>query len=61
MRNKRVAALIVIVLAATACTPVFAISWKEMLFVLILAAILFGHPLYRLLRRLEKFLKSRDK
>jgi len=61
MRNNWVAALMVIMLVANACTPVFAISWKEIFFVFLLIAFLFGPPTYRFIRRLEKFLKSRDK
>lgn len=58
MQNKRfLPGLLAILLGTLACEPVIAIGWKEMFFVLLFAAILFGPPLYRFMRRLEEFLK----
>jgi len=37
-----------------ACEPVIAIGWKEILIVFILAAIVFGPPMYRFVRKVEK-------
>jgi hypothetical protein len=37
-----------------ACEPVIAIGWKEILFVFILAVIVFGPPMYRFIRKVEK-------
>lgn len=58
MQNKRfLPGLLAILLGTLACEPVIAIGWKEMFFVFLFVAILFGPPLYRFIRRLEKFLK----
>jgi hypothetical protein len=43
-----------------ACEPVIAIGWREMLFVFILIAIVFGPPVYRLIRKIED-LRRREK
>jgi hypothetical protein len=47
--------------SALACEPVIAIGWKEIFFVFILLAFLFGPPMYRFIRRLEKFREHKDK
>jgi len=60
--NKNILAGISILLLNTlACEPVIAIGWKEILFVVILLAFLFGPPVYRLIRRIENSLKQKDK
>jgi len=60
--NKNILAGISILLLSTlACEPVIAIGWKEILFVVILLAFLFGPPVYRLIRRIENSLKQKDK
>ena len=41
-----------------ACEPVIAIGWREILFVFILVAIVFGPPLYRFIRKVEDFRKQ---
>jgi len=48
-------------LMMAACEPVFAIGWKEIFFVFILIAFLFGPPIYRFIRRLEDFRNSKKK
>ena len=54
-------ALFAILLTTMACQPVIAVGWNEFLFVFILIAVLLGPPLYRLIRRLEGFLKREKK
>lgn len=48
-------AAIAVMTSLLACEPVIAIGWKEILFVFILVAIVFGPPVYRLLRKIEDF------
>ncbi|HBG73836.1 MAG: hypothetical protein A2X25_01000 [Chloroflexi bacterium GWB2_49_20] len=38
-----------------ACRPVLAIGWEEIVLLLALLGFLFGPPLFRLYRRLQKF------
>ncbi len=45
-----------LLVSALACEPVFAIGKNELLCLLILIAVLLGPPIYRFLRRVEKFL-----
>jgi len=61
MRNEIKVSLAVFLLGTIACEPVIAIGWREIFIVFILIAFLFGPPIYRFIRRLEKFLKSKDK
>ncbi len=61
MKNKFNAGWAIFLLGIIACQPVFAIGWREILLVLIVAVFLLGPPLYRFLRRLENFWKQRDK
>lgn len=49
--------LIALGIATLACEPVFAIGWEELLLFLVLFLILFGPPLYRFIRALERLLK----
>jgi hypothetical protein len=44
-----------------ACEPVIAIGWREIFIVLGLIGFLFGPPLYRFIRRIEIFLKKKNK
>jgi len=57
MSKKILYGLLALFTSTLACEPVIAIGWKEMFFVFLFVAILFGPPLYRFIRRLEKFLK----
>ncbi|MEP7135705.1 MAG: hypothetical protein ABI904_12300 [Chloroflexota bacterium] len=60
--NKNIGAgLSMLLLSTLACEPVFAIGWRELSCILILAAFLLGPPLYRLIRRLEEFYKRKHK
>jgi len=60
--NKNILAGVSILLLGTlACEPVIAIGWKEIFFVFILLAFLFGPPVYRFIRRIEISLKHKDK
>lgn len=43
------------VFSTLACEPVIAIGWRELFFIFILMAFLFGPPLYRFIRRIENF------
>jgi hypothetical protein len=48
-------------MSVVACEPVFAIGWREILFVIVLAVFLLGPPVYRFLRRLENYRMRKDK
>jgi hypothetical protein len=61
MNKKIIAGLCVLVLSTLACEPVIAIGWREIFIVLGLIVFLFGPPLYRLVRRIEIFLKKKNK
>ena len=58
MNNK---ILLVLILTTLACRPVLAISWNEFLIIGVLFTVLLGPPLYRFIRRVEEFFKSREK
>jgi len=51
----------VLMLGTLACEPIFAIGWREILIVMVLAAFLLGPPIYRFFRRLEDFRRRKDK
>ncbi|MGE5464163.1 MAG: hypothetical protein ACM3PS_12450 [Syntrophothermus sp.] len=53
--------LVPLFLASLACEPVFAIGWRELGIIFLLVAIVFGPPVYRFLRRMEKYWKTREK
>jgi hypothetical protein len=53
--------LYVMAIGLLACKPVFAIGWNELLFMAVLFVFLLGPPLYRLVRRVEDFLKRKDR
>jgi hypothetical protein len=57
MNQKFLGGWFALLISTLACEPVIAIGWKEIVFVFIFAAILFGPPLYRFIRRIEQFLK----
>ena len=61
MHGRFLAGLLVLQLSALACQPVIAIGWREGFFILLVAAILLGPPVYRFFRRLEEYLKQKDK
>ena len=61
MNKKIMAGVSVFLLSMLACQPVIAIGWKEILFIFILIAFLIGPPVYRFIRRIENFLKQKDK
>jgi hypothetical protein len=60
-RFARLAGFCGLIFTLLACEPVIAIGWKEILFVVILLAFLFGPPVYRFIRRIENSLKQKDK
>jgi hypothetical protein len=53
--------LYVLLLTTLACRPVLTISWNEFLIVSLLFAVLLGPSLYRFARRVDEFLKSKEK
>jgi hypothetical protein len=61
MKVSFFAGLTVLLLSIVACEPVFAIGWRELGIIFLLVAIVFGPPAYRLLRRMEKYWKTREK
>ena len=58
--NNFLYGLLAIMLSTLACSPVIAISWNEFLIIAAVFAVLLGPPLYRLIRRVEGFMR-RDK
>ena len=54
MRREIKVSLAVLLLGTLACEPVIAIGWKEIVFVFLVMAFVFGPPVYRFLRKLEK-------
>ena len=61
MKTKLRVGLAILMLTMGACEPVIAIGWKEIFFVIILVAFLFGPPIYRFVRRLDDFRNSKKK
>ena len=61
MKRNFSASFAVLLLGILACEPVFAIGWREILFVVVLAMFLLGPPVYRFFRRLEKYRRQKDK
>jgi hypothetical protein len=60
--NKRILyALLALGFSAFACEPMIAIGKYELLFLVLLIAVLLGPPLYRFARRVEDFLKREKK
>ena len=55
------ASLCMLMLSLLACEPVIAIGWREIFIIFGLIVFLFGPPLYRFIRRIEIFLKKKDK
>ena len=53
--------LFALLLVTLACEPVFAIGWRELFVVFLLAAFLLGPPIYRFFRRLEDYIRQKDK
>jgi len=61
MSKKILAGISILLFSTLACEPVFAIGWKEIFFVFILLAFLFGPPVYRFIRKIESSRKHKDK
>ena len=61
MSKEILGGLLAVVLSTLACGPVIAISWNEFLIIAAVFAVLLGPPMYRLLRRLEDFLRRARK
>ena len=53
--------LLALLINTLACSPVIAISWNEFLIIAVVIIVLLGPPLYRFMRRLERFLKHEKK
>jgi len=58
MNKKILSGLFALLISTLACEPVIAIGWRELFFVFILIAFLFGPPLYRFIRRVENFRRN---
>jgi len=50
-----------LLVSTIACEPVFAIGWREILLVMVLAAFLIGPPVYRFIRKIENILRQKNK
>jgi len=61
MKRNILFASTIIWLGLISCKPVIAIGWREILFVVVLAMFLLGPPIYRFLRRFEKYRRQKDK
>jgi hypothetical protein len=53
--------LLALVFTTLACQPVIAVGGREVLVVFLLAMVLLGPPLYRLVRRFETSFRQTDK
>jgi hypothetical protein len=61
MKAVYFAGLAALLLGIVACEPVFAIGWRELGIIFLLAAIVFGPPVYWFLRKMEKYWKTWEK
>jgi len=61
MNRRALAGFSALILSVLACEPIFAIGWREIFIVVVLAMFLLGPPVYRFLRRLEEYRKHKDK
>jgi hypothetical protein len=50
-----------LLLGVIACQPVFAIGWREIVFIMVIVMLLLGPPVYRFMRRLENSRRRKDK
>jgi hypothetical protein len=61
MKNRFCVGLSALLLATLACRPIITIGWEELLFLVFLIILLIGPPIYRFLRRLEKYRRKKEK
>jgi hypothetical protein len=61
MNKKSLYGLLALVISTLACEPVIAIGKNELLCLLVLIVVLLGPPLYKLARRVERFLRHEKK
>jgi hypothetical protein len=61
MKPAILAGLTALSLSIVSCEPVFAIGWRELGIIFLLAALVLGPPAYRFLRRMEKYWKNPEK
>jgi hypothetical protein len=61
MNKKLLYGLLALLFSTLACEPVIAIGKNELLCLLVLILVLLGPPIYRFVRRLEKYLTQKDK
>jgi len=61
MNKKSCYGLAAFLLGMLSCSPVIAISWKELLVIGILVAVLLGPPSYRIFRSIEGRWKYKKK
>jgi len=58
MNRNFLSGLFALLITTLACEPVIAIGWRELFFIFILMAFLFGPPLYRFIRKVENFRRN---
>jgi len=61
MNKKPLYGLLALLLGTFACEPMIAIGKYEFLILVLLIVVLLGPPLYRLIRRVEEFLRRERK
>ena len=61
MNKKTLYGLLALFFSALACEPVIAIGKNELLCILVLIVVLLGPPIYKFVRRMEKFLSHEKK
>jgi hypothetical protein len=61
MNKKFLSGLLMLFTSLLACRPMIGIGWNEFLILIILIAVLLGPPLYVFIRRVESFLRRRQK
>jgi hypothetical protein len=59
-RRRNPIKLILLLPVLFSCRPVIAIGWDEFLVLLVFFIVLFGLPLFRLLRQFDDFRKSQN-
>ena len=60
MSKRFLYGLLSLLVGVLACEPVIAVGWRELLCVFGLMAFVFGPPIYRFVRRIEKPQKQKD-
>ena len=61
MKWKIQVGIVVLLLSTLACEPVMVVGWRELSCIFVLIMFLFGPPLYRFVRKFEKYRRQKEK